>query len=206
MRSRHMMTLLALMLMVSGCATERRVPAGAANADSALVAAAVIAAPPAQDTARDAEAPFLAATAVAAQQREGRPAAMSGVQFTEETQAGRHFDRIVFAFTGDSAVGYHVAYTDEPVRHCGSGQPVAVAGSAHLVVRFEPAQAHDEHGNATPATRALTVQLPVVKDMKLTCDYEGQVEWVLGLAGKHPFRVTELPGPPRVAIDVAHPE
>jgi len=32
------------------------------------------------------------------------------------------------------------------------------------------------------------------------------VEWVLGLAGKHPFRVTELPGPPRVAIDVAHPE
>jgi hypothetical protein len=209
LRSRHLMGLLALALLAGACAADdsggARQQASAppsAGTESAPVAAAVVAAPPAQETA----SPFRAATEALAQQRTGRPVALSGVQFTGETQAGQRFDRIVFTFAGDSAAGYHVAYTDKPVRRCGSGQPVSVAGTARLVVRLEPAQAHDEHGSPTPANRAPTVRLPVVKDMKLTCDFEGQVEWVLGLEGKHPFRVTELTGPPRLAIDVAHPE
>ena len=201
MRLQHMMASLALALAAAGCTTQR-VPQQAARTDSPPVAAAILAAPPAQGTAL----PFRAATAIAEQRREGRPTMLAGVRFSQEAQAGQGFDRIVFSFAGDSAAGYHVAYTDKPVRRCGSGQPVTVAGSAHLVVRLEPAQAHEGHGDLTPAPRTLAVQLPVVKDLKLVCDFEGQLEWVLGLAGKRPFRVTELSGPPRIAIDVAHPE
>src|SRR5213079_700687 len=80
------------------------------------------------------------------------------------------------------------------VRRCGSGDPVALAGAGRLVVRFEPARAHDERGNPSPAERERATRLPAVKDMKLVCDFEGQVEWVLGVAAVSPYRVSETTG------------
>jgi hypothetical protein len=209
LRPRHMTVPLALALVAGACAADK--PGGtqrhggvtqSIRADSTPVAAAVVAAPPRQDAAP----PFRAVTEAAQLRRGGRPVAVSGVQFAQQTQAGRPFDRVVFTFQGDTAAGYDVAYSDAPVRRCGSGQPVSVAGTARLVVRLQPAQAHDEHGSPTPALRALSPRLSVIQQAELICDFEGQVEWVLGLDGKHPFRVTELTRPPRLAIDVAHPE
>ena len=114
------------------------------------------------------------------------------------------YDRVTFEFTGDSLPGYHVEYTSGPVRRCGSGDPVVVAGAGRLVVRLEPAQAHDERGNAMFTERDRTLGLPAVKDMKLVCDFEGQVEWVLGVAVAGPYRVSELAGPARLVLDVRH--
>jgi len=111
---------------------------------------------------------------------------------------------VVFEFAEDSVPGYHVEYTTKPVRRCGSGDPVTVAGAGKLVVRFEPAQAHDERGNPTLAERERMLGLSAAKDMKLICDFEGQVEWVLGVAAAHPYRVLESPGPGRVVLDVRH--
>jgi hypothetical protein len=122
-----------------------------------------------------------------------------------ESLAGPGYDRVVFEFAGgDSVPGYHVEYATTTVRRCGSGDPVAIAGAARLVVRFEPAQAHDERGNATPAERDRALGLPAVKEMKLVCDFEGQVEWVLGVAGAWPYRVSELTAPARLVVDVRH--
>src|SRR2546422_4665234 len=42
---------------------------------------------------------------------------------------GGGYDRVVFEFTGDSVPGYRVEYTMKPVQRCGSGDPVAVAGT-----------------------------------------------------------------------------
>ena len=114
------------------------------------------------------------------------------------------YDRVVFEFTDDSVPGYHVEYTTQPVRRCGSGDAVTVAGAGKLVVRFEPAQAHDERGNPTVAERERMLGLPAAKEMQLICDFEGQVEWVLGVAAAHPYRVLESPGPGRVVVDIRH--
>jgi hypothetical protein len=118
------------------------------------------------------------------------------------------YDRVVFEFAGDNVPGYHVEYVTAPVRRCGSGDPVSIAG-AQLVVRFEPARAHDEHGNPAPVERDRALGLPAVKEMKLVCDFEGQVEWVLGVGGggeggAWPYRVSELTGPARLVVDVRH--
>lgn len=114
------------------------------------------------------------------------------------------YDRVVFEFTGDSVPGYRVEYTTAPVQRCGSGDPVTVAGTGRLIVRFEPAQAHDEHGNLAPAERHRTPGLTAVRELTLTCDFEGQVAWVLGIAAPSEYRVSELTGPARLVLDVRH--
>jgi hypothetical protein len=125
---------------------------------------------------------------------------------TVEAAAGpaNHYDRIVFEFAGDSVPGYHVEYASGPVRRCGSGDPVAVAGTARLVVRFESSRAHDDRGNPVPVQRERALGLTAVREIKLVCDFEGQVEWVLGVAAATPYRVAELAGPARLVLDVEH--
>jgi hypothetical protein len=71
-------------------------------------------------------------------------------------------------------------------------------------VRFEPAQAHDERGNPLPPARHSTPALPSVRELTLICDFEGQVEWVLGVAARTPYRISELSGPARLVLDVKH--
>ncbi len=117
---------------------------------------------------------------------------------------GGGYDRVVFEFTGDSLPGYRVEYATKPVQRCGSGDPVTVAGTGHLIVRFEPAQAHDEHASLVPAERHRTPGLPAVRELTLICDFEGQVAWVLGLAAPSEYRVSELTGPARLVLDVRH--
>ena len=114
------------------------------------------------------------------------------------------YDRVVFEFAEDTVPGYRIEYTTKPVRRCGSGDSVAVAGAGRLVVRFEPAQAHDERGNPTPADRERALGLPAVREMKLVCDFEGQVEWVLGVTTAGPYRVLDSAGPGRVVVDIRH--
>ena len=116
------------------------------------------------------------------------------------------YDRVVFEFTTDSVPGYRVEYATRPVQRCGSGDPVAVAGTGRLLVRFEPAQAHDEKGNPTPplAARHSAPGLTAVREMTLICDFEGQVEWVLGITAPSPYRVSEFAAPARLVLDVGH--
>lgn len=114
------------------------------------------------------------------------------------------YDRVVFEFTGDSVPGYRVEYTKGPVQRCGSGDPVTVAGAGQLIVRFQPAQAHDELGNLAPAERHRAPGLPAVRELTLVCDFEGQVTWVLGIAAPSEYRVSELTGPARLVLDVRH--
>ncbi|HEY6110246.1 MAG TPA: hypothetical protein VIV56_15205, partial [Gemmatimonadales bacterium] len=116
------------------------------------------------------------------------------------------FDRVVFEFSGSGLPGYQVQYATEPIRACGSGAAIPLAGSGRLAVRFEPAQAHDTLGRVTSAERALAPRLQQVIELKLVCDFEGQVEWALGLAARRPFRVLEDSQPLRVIVDVRHRE
>ncbi|HEX2203551.1 MAG TPA: hypothetical protein VHG91_09650, partial [Longimicrobium sp.] len=129
-----------------------------------------------------------------------------GVTVLRALRVGRNtgFDRVVLEFAGSEIPGYHVEYVDRPIRRCGSGDTTPVAGDAWLRIRLEPAQAHTDAGQPTVGERERALTLPVLREMEMTCDFEGQVEVVLGVARPNRFRVTEVrsPGPPRLAIDV----
>ncbi len=131
---------------------------------------------------------------------DGYPAVLRGVR--SASQAG--FDRVVFEFEGTTLPGYQVEYVDKPVRQCGSGDAVAVAGDGWLEVRLTPAQAHTEAGEATVAERERALTLPVLRELESTCDFEAHVTWVLGVASPNRYRVLELSSPARLVVDIQH--
>jgi hypothetical protein len=109
-------------------------------------------------------------------------------------------DRVVFTFQG-AAPGYRVRYVPEVTTQ--DGRRLPLRGRAFLEVRFDPARAHDPAGRPTFPTGAVTPGSPVVREVRFAGDFEGQVRFGIGLAGRGGFRVIELGGPTRVAIDVA---
>ena len=167
-------------------------PASLAGAEAAVAALA-------QDTAA-----FAGTTGVVRRTRAPAPGAPPAILSAVHVAAQPGYDRVVFELAGHSLPGYHVEYATRAVVRCGSGDPVSIAGAARLVVRLEPAQAHDERGNATVVERERAPGLPAIKEMKLVCDFEGQVEWVLGVAVATPYRVLEAAGPARLTLDVRH--
>ena len=121
-----------------------------------------------------------------------------------DVRTARHegFDRVVFEFEGNGVPGYHVEYVDRPVRQCGSGEPVPVAGDAWLQVRITPANAHTDAGRPTITERERNLDLPNLKEIELICDFEAEVSWVLGVASPNRYRVLELSNPPRLVVDI----
>ena len=123
-----------------------------------------------------------------------------------DVRAAEHdgFDRVVFEFEA-SRPGYRVEYVSLPITACGSGLPVEVLGDAFLRVRMTPATAHDDAGTPTFGALELTPALATILEVEQTCDFEGEVTWVLGLVEEVDFGVSTFPDPFRVAVDVAHP-
>ena len=179
----------AAALALVACST----PEPAPPAGSASVAA--------QDTA-----PFRGTTSPVHKVRTARPRPAPPILRAVHAATHRGYDRVVFEFSSDSVPGYHVEYSDRPARECGSGAEVRLAGAGRLIVRLEPARAHDESGNPTLLDRERAPGLPLLQEMKLVCDFEGQVEWVLGLTVATPYRVQELAAPPRLVVDLRHRE
>lgn len=196
--------LLLVLVLTAGCGGEQATTGPPptdtpAPADTATAPAdtAPPAAPPAEDTTGS---EWTAGITAWTPPQPVRAATLQAVR------TGRHegFDRTVFEFAGDTLPGYHVEYIDEPVRQCGSGAPVSMAGEGWLEVRFSSAQAHTDAGQPTVEDRERAPSLPVLKELTLTCDFEGQVTWVLGLAAPNRYRVLRLNSPPRLAVDVRH--
>ena len=217
----------ALLALIAACtggggelreATERRRAESAGN-DSA-------AAPAASDTAGEYRLPAFVDTsgAVPAPKSDTVPAAAAnpagqaewstatreagkagaGASILRGMRVGRNagFDRLVLDF-GDSPVPpYQVEYVDSPVRQCGSGEAVPVAGQGWLKVRLRASQAHDDAGNATVRDRQIVATTPVLREVEIICDFEGEVEVVLGVQAPNPYRVLVVPAPNRLIVDV----
>jgi hypothetical protein len=109
------------------------------------------------------------------------------------------YDRVLFTFEG-SMPGYQVRYVPR-VTDAG-GRRLPVAGAAFVEVAFEPARAHGPDGQPTFSTGTLTPGSPALRQVRFAGDYEGQVSFGLGVAGRGGFRVSELRNPTRVAVDV----
>lgn len=126
-----------------------------------------------------------------------------------EVRAFSHevFDRVVWEFDDLNVPGYHLEYVDRPVRECGSGEVVEVAGEGWLRVRLEPARAHEfigERAQVTVRDRDRRYDFPILRQLTIICDFEAQVEWVLGVSSPNRYRVTELHEPARLVVDVLH--
>lgn len=149
----------------------------------------------------DTPAPFRGTAGIIDERRADSPVAT-----LTAVRTGRHtgFDRVVFEFSGERVPGYHTEYIDRPARQCGSGAAVPLEGDGLLQVRMSPVRAHTEEGSVTVADRERSPGFPVLKELKLTCDFEAVVEWVLGVAAPNRYRVQELSGPPRLVVDVLH--
>ena len=143
---------------------------------------------------------------ITAQPRSGmEPAILRSVR----TAAHPEFDRVVFDFGSGAIPGYHIEYIDRPVIQCGSGEPIDVAGDGWLRVRLEPARAHEFRDDTlavvTVTERNRRLTLSNLRQLVLTCDFEAQVEWVLGLESPTHYRVMELQAPSRLVVDVRRP-
>jgi len=133
------------------------------------------------------------------------PSGAAGISTLVSVRTARHegFDRVVWELEGDMP-GIHVEYVDEPVRSCGSGEPVALTGDAWLEVRITPANAHSEAGRPTIAERRRATGLPAVHEIVQTCDFEGIVTWVLAVRSPETFRLARFGDPSRLVVDVRH--
>ncbi len=162
---------------------------------------------PAADTSnlQDEEAENTWFTGIAGITEKKNPS-VTAVAILRDVRSARHssYDRVVFEFNGKEMPSYRIEYIDKPVRACGSGDVVPFVGDGWLEVRFSDAQAHTPEGEPTIKDRTRSPNLPVVKDLKITCDFEAEVTWVLGVSSPNRYRVLELSNPTRLVIDIKH--
>ena len=143
-------------------------------------------------------------------------------------EAHQGFDRIVFTFHHlDSSPGldvdlpavYAVSADAPPFTFRASGEPLAVEGRAFLRVNFlemyghpspdrawsdhprcdhpEPAEAFSERSPAE-----LRPGLEVIAQICPSDDFEGYLEWIIGLTRGARWRVRRLAAPVRLLVDV----
>ena len=108
-------------------------------------------------------------------------------------------DRVTFTFQG-SAPGWRVRYA--PKVAGADGRALPLDGEAFLEVTFDPARARDTAGRPTFPEGDLGPGAVSVRQVRFAGDFEGQVRFGIGVAGRDGFRVIEQRDPTRVAVDV----
>ena len=201
------LTAIILAILLSACAAPGNVNAPANVTPSPTPVATVSpavepASTPRPDEAGDAKEDKFQGTA-GITDKKARPVAAVVLAAIRTGTHGK-FDRVVFEFSGSAMPGYHIEYIDKPVRSCGSGEVVPLAGDAWLEIRMTPAAAHTEQGQPTIKTRSFSPNLPIVKELKSTCDFEADVAWVAGVSTPNEYRVLELKDPARLVVDISH--
>jgi len=113
------------------------------------------------------------------------------------------FDRLVFAVDGIHEPTYTIQYAAPPFSGCGSGNTHHVPGNAFLTIRMSPAQAHGNNQAALP--RYTSYSCHNLKHLAITCDFESDLTFVVGLKSKKPYRVIEVQNPStRLIVDIKH--
>jgi hypothetical protein len=111
----------------------------------------------------------------------------------------------VFDFVpkGTDIPGYTITYADAPFTTDGSGAPVDVTGNAFVKVRIAPGYGYD-FVNAKPTymgSKSVRVTgANHVQSIVETGDFEGVLNWVIGLDGKRPFSVEATATPKRQLV------
>jgi hypothetical protein len=114
-------------------------------------------------------------------------------------------DSVTFTFkkSGSAVPSCKVEYQPGPFTKDGSGQPVTVAGTAFVSVRCEPAYGYDFESDTTTYTGPEHITPTAtrhVREVVETGDFEGVLNWVIGLDAKRSFAITAGGTPTRQLI------
>jgi hypothetical protein len=183
-------------LLLFGCKSS---PEAAAPSTAATTPGAVSAEPTSSAPAAAKEPDFKGTLGIVEVKRNDFPTLLTGVR----TAKHEGYDRIVMEFK-DRVPGYRVEYIDKPVRDCGEGKEIPLAGDSWLEIRMYPVDGHTQEGQPTIVERQRKLDLPLMLESKQTCDFEAVVTWVLGVTRPNPYRILELKDPPRLVVDVKH--
>ncbi len=216
-----------------GGETPTSIPSIAAPTDSPTAEASATTAPQATDTPAATDTPQATDTPAATNTPEpgdgtvfpenpgstdpfpikSNPDPAQGTYILTDVRVGAHpesggWDRIVFEFEDvEGFAGAHpagmVEYVDEATQ-CASGMPVDVEGASILAVRFDATQAHED-GNLTIDSTDIDGPGNSILQAVSYCDFEGVVQWAIGVPSEQNYKVAFLENPSRVVIDVKWP-
>src|SRR5262245_55496195 len=134
------------------------------------------------------------------------PATTTASLLTNVKEVGDNcVDHVVFDFVtkGTGLPGYTITYADPPFTSDGSGEPVDVPGKAFVSVRIEPGYGYDfQNGKPTYlGSKSIRVtDANHVSSIVETGDFEGVLNWVIGLDSKRSFSVEATAMPRRQLV------
>lgn len=117
------------------------------------------------------------------------------------TEAMDGFDRIVFAFDASVPAYRLVLGTEDGGGGGCDGNEAGPDTPAHLAVELTGTTAGDGVGSEVEAP-----DLPVLALVEQTCDADGTVRWLLGMAADTEYRMLQMRGEPRLVVDFRHLE
>lgn len=199
--------LITILITVASCTSETGRPAGEHQPDSSVAESGDETAAPEVDSAATSEE--ITAGSDSARWSE-EPIRMqrtvSEVAVVGALRSGSHsdYDRFVVEFQNGIVPSYHVAYLEGDARECGSGGLIDLDGRSVLEVRLEPARGYDERGTSTVDHAQRDIDMTVLQEAEISCDFEAVFAVVLGVARRGRVRVMELEDPARLIVDIRH--
>jgi hypothetical protein len=121
--------------------------------------------------------------------------------YINDIRTGQHpgYDRITFQFSNGAPASMQVKWQANANFVAGaSGQPVTLQGSTGLLVVINNSDAHTSYAGPTDIKTGYKGLL----EARQLEDFEGTVQWGLGLAGKGCFFPSLLTNPDRLVIDI----
>jgi len=114
-------------------------------------------------------------------------------------------DSVTFTFeeSGSAVPSCKVEYKPGPFAQDGSGAPVTVAGNAFVSVRCAPAYGYDFQSGTTTYTGPKHITPTAtrhVREVVETGDFEGVLNWVIGLDANRCFFITAGGTPTRALV------
>jgi hypothetical protein len=108
------------------------------------------------------------------------------------------YDRFVLQFDG-TVPKYTVKRQDKPTFPMGaSGQSITLSGTAGALVTVHSATQSNSYSGSTDISHT---EFQVIKEARLTQDFEGTVSWALGLDHAACMRTFTLTNPARLIVD-----
>jgi hypothetical protein len=123
------------------------------------------------------------------------------VAFIAAVRAGTHagYDRLTIEFQNAAAGTVELrTQTSANFAQSPSGQPITLKGSAGMLVTIRGADEHTAFSGSTDIKPAY----PVLLEARQLQDFEGVVQWGLGLSKSACYRAFFLTTPARLVIDI----